>query len=269
MAKSGIPYFPLDCQLDEKFELIEAEFGLTGFAVVVKLYQRIYGQQGYYCEYTNEVALLFAKSVGLGGKVVSEIVSASIKRGIFDKKLFEKYEILTSKGIQERYFEAVSRRKSFKVKSEYLLLDCAQIPKNVDISSENVYISNENVYISKQSKEEKSRVKESKEEYAPPQAAHAHAKLQKHQYGEFKNVLLTDDEYSKLSADYQNSAELVTFLDEYIEMKGYKAKSHYLAIKKWVVNAVDERKQKSQPKPQQSSKPKTFAEIYKEGYGDE
>lgn len=35
--KSGIDYFPLDVSLDDKFELIEAEFGLTGFAVVVKL----------------------------------------------------------------------------------------------------------------------------------------------------------------------------------------------------------------------------------------
>ena len=33
MAKSGIDYFPLDVILDEKFELIEAEYGLTGFGV--------------------------------------------------------------------------------------------------------------------------------------------------------------------------------------------------------------------------------------------
>ena len=31
-------------------------------------------------------------------------------------------------------------------------------------------------------------------------------------------------------------------LDEYIEMKGYKAKNHYLAIKKWVVSAVEQNK---------------------------
>ena len=63
MAKSGLEYFPLDVVLDDKFELIEAEFGLTGFAVIVKLFQKIYGGQGYYCEWTNEVALLFAKRI--------------------------------------------------------------------------------------------------------------------------------------------------------------------------------------------------------------
>ena len=128
--KSGIDYFPLDVTLDEKFELIEAEFGLTGFGVVVKLLQRIYGGQGYYVEWTNEVALLFAKRIGLGGSVVSEIVEASIKRGIFDKDLFDKYHVLTSEGIQKRYFEAVSRRKKVEVEKAYLLLRNTQVFKN-------------------------------------------------------------------------------------------------------------------------------------------
>lgn len=157
--KSGLEYFPLDVHLDEKFDLIEAEFGLTGFSVVVKLFQRIYGGEGYYCEWTREVALLFARQVGLGGSAVSEIIEAAIKRGIFDKDLFEKYQILTSAGIQKRYFEAVVRRKQVEVKSAYLLLCNSQIPKNVYISGENVNISSKNADISKQSKVKESKVK--------------------------------------------------------------------------------------------------------------
>lgn len=160
--KSGIEYFPLDCQLDEKFELIEAEFGLTGFAVVVKLLQRIYAGQGYYCEWTNEVALLFSKKIGLGCNAVSEIVEASIRRGIFDKKLYDSCGILTSRGIQSRYLEAVSRRKKVEVKKEYLLINCDQISKSVDISSENVCRNQKNADISKQRKVKESKVKESR-----------------------------------------------------------------------------------------------------------
>lgn len=70
------------------------------------------------------------------------------------------------------------------------------------------------------------------------------AKASKHKYGEYKNVLLKDEELQALKRDYVNWEELITYLDEYIEMKGYKAKSHYLCIKKWVVNAVKERKKK-------------------------
>ena len=64
------------------------------------------------------------------------------------------------------------------------------------------------------------------------------AKASKHKYGEYKHVLLKDEELQKLQKDYSNWKELITYLDEYIEMKGYKAKNHYLAIKKWVVDAV-------------------------------
>ena len=160
--KSGIDYFPLDVALDEKFELIEAEFGLTGFGVVVKLLQKIYGGQGYYVEWTNEVALLFAKRVGLGGSVVSEIVEASVKRGIFDKTLYDKYHILTSKGIQKRYFEAVGRRKSVEVEGAYLLVNAADFSKNASISVKNVDIFPKNADISQQSKVEESRVEKSR-----------------------------------------------------------------------------------------------------------
>lgn len=161
---NGINYFPLNVHLDDKFELIEAEFGLKGFAIVVKLFQKIYGQQGYYCEWTEDVALLFGKNVGLGGDAVSEIVRAAIKRGIFDSELYDKYQILTSRGIQERYFEAVSRRKEVEVRKEYLLIKVDQTYKNVRILNENVNISSKNVNISEQKKVEESKVKEKKVE---------------------------------------------------------------------------------------------------------
>lgn len=176
MAKSGIDYFPLDVTLNAKFELIEAEFGLTGFGVVVHLLQEIYGKAGYYIEWTEEVALLFARKVGLGGSVVSEIIEASIRRGMFDKEKYDKYHVLTSKGIQERYFEAVSRRKNLEVDYNILLVDVAQILPNVYISAKNVNIFSKNADIERQSKVEKSRVEKSKEEYilcAEPQAADA------------------------------------------------------------------------------------------------
>ncbi len=163
-AKSGIDWFPLDVALDKKFELIEAEFGLTGFGVIVHLLQEIYGKEGYYIEWTEEVALLFARRCGLGGSVVSEIIEASIRRGMFDKEIYDKYHCLTSRGIQKRYFEAVSRRKILEVDFNILLVDYTQICPNVNISSKNVNILSKNVNISKQSRVEKSRVEKSRVE---------------------------------------------------------------------------------------------------------
>jgi hypothetical protein len=68
----------------------------------------------------------------------------------------------------------------------------------------------------------------------------------KHKYGEYKHVMLKDSEYEKLADEYGEPMreECITFLDEYIEMKGYKAKNHYLCIRKWVANAVKEKQKK-------------------------
>ena len=74
------------------------------------------------------------------------------------------------------------------------------------------------------------------------------AKASKHKYGEYKHVLLKDEELQKLQKDFVNWEELIKYLDEYIEMKGYKAKSHYLAIRKWVVNAVKKNKRTNNAK---------------------
>ena len=62
-------------------------------------------------------------------------------------------------------------------------------------------------------------------------------------------MLLTDDELSKLEADYGKdaTADAIRYLDEYIEMKGAKYKSHYLAMRKWVFNAVKEHKGRASP----------------------
>lgn len=87
----------------------------------------------------------------------------------------------------------------------------------------------------------------------------ATAKASKHKYGEYKHVLLKDEELQSLKKDYSNWEELINFLDEYIEMKGYKAKSHYLCIKKWVIDAV---------KKQNGYKPKKASNFEQREYGD-
>lgn len=62
----------------------------------------------------------------------------------------------------------------------------------------------------------------------------------KHTYGEYKHVRLTDKERDKLMDEFGEAETLaaIKYLDEYIEEKGYKAKSHYLSISRWVFDAV-------------------------------
>ena len=75
----------------------------------------------------------------------------------------------------------------------------------------------------------------------------ANAVQKKTACGEFKNVLLTKNEFEKLESQYPQEFEaIIDYLSSYIEMKGYKAKSHYLAIQKWVVLAYREQKKREE-----------------------
>lgn len=73
-------------------------------------------------------------------------------------------------------------------------------------------------------------------------------KPKKHKYGTQKNVLLTDDEYSKLQerfpTDYE---EKINTLSEGLALKGYKYKSHYLAVIKWAQNEKPKKAASSNP----------------------
>lgn len=64
--------------------------------------------------------------------------------------------------------------------------------------------------------------------------------------GEYQHVKLSSSEKERLYHDYGTgeTEEAIAFLDEYIEMKGTKYKSHYLAMRRWVFDAVEERKQR-------------------------
>ena len=73
-------------------------------------------------------------------------------------------------------------------------------------------------------------------------------KILKDIYGAYKNVTLSKDEMQKLinkHGEYLTN-ELVEFLSAYREDKGYKNKSDYLAIGRWVVDAVEKKDKKSE-----------------------
>lgn len=65
----------------------------------------------------------------------------------------------------------------------------------------------------------------------------------KKKYGEFQKVTLTNEEYSKLINEYgeETTHKAIEYLDSYITEKGYKSKSNYLAIRRWVIDAVSKR----------------------------
>ena len=55
----------------------------------------------------------------------------------------------------------------------------------------------------------------------------------KHKYGEYKNVLLTDEELQKLKTEYSDYEERIERLSSYVASTGKSYKSHYATIRNW------------------------------------
>ena len=159
--KKGLDYFSLDCHIDDKLKFIISCFGMKGFAIVIRIWQKIYGEEGYFAYWSQDVALMFAFENGCGVNVVNEVVESCLNRDIFSREMFDKHGILTSKGIQKRYLEATKRRENSKIEDRYLLLNAPKKSKKQVNANNNPIIAD-----SKYTKE--SKVNKNKYIYAFP-----------------------------------------------------------------------------------------------------
>jgi len=148
--KQGLDYFPMDVTTDDKFELIEAKHGLVGFGIIIKLFQRIY-KEGYYLKWNEEIALIFKKKINVDINLVNVVINDAIVYNIFGKSCFNKFKILTSTGIQKRYFTACERRKGVELIKKYIIVDINAI----NVNNNEVNVSNK---YTKKSKGEESKV---------------------------------------------------------------------------------------------------------------
>lgn len=111
--EKGLKYYPFDVDFfnDEKIEAISGEFGIKGEIVAVRLLCAIY-RNGYFIEWSDLYKMKFLRNLpGISSDLLDTIILRLVKWGFFDKDLFNSAKVLTSRGIQRRYFEAIRRRK--------------------------------------------------------------------------------------------------------------------------------------------------------------
>ena len=146
--KKGIDYsgwsvsiFDNDTKIDK---LLDAQ-GWIGFGIYFYLCQRAYGGEGYFYKWCYDDCASTSRKMGggIGAGTVKETVDYCLQIGLFDKGLFDRWEVLTSRGIQRRYWEVVKERDVRSVISDYWLLrdeECKgliKIPLNPDFPERN------------------------------------------------------------------------------------------------------------------------------------
>lgn len=111
--KAGLDYFPFDVDFfsDEKVVCIAGEFGTKGELTIIKLLCAIY-RNGYFTLWNDALKYKLKREIdGASGDLLDKIVHTLVRRGFFDESLFISDSVLTSEGIQRRYFEATKFRQ--------------------------------------------------------------------------------------------------------------------------------------------------------------
>jgi len=123
MKRNGIDFFPFPSTNNTALRLLEAEFKLKGVAIYVKLLQKIFAEEGYFYKVTDDVVLLLKQEFNLAttDRTIQVLIQKCVERDIFDKKMFENFQILTSEEIQKEYLNAVRKRKHLNLIEEYLM----------------------------------------------------------------------------------------------------------------------------------------------------
>lgn len=126
--KQGLDYagwsvnmFDGDTKIDK---LLEAQ-GWVGFGIYFYLCQMAYKFDGYFYRWSYGDSVTTARRMGGGvrSETVNQTVGLCLQIGLFDKRLFDRDGILTSRGIQRRFCAAIQKRRRKVVIKDYWLLD--------------------------------------------------------------------------------------------------------------------------------------------------
>lgn len=102
--KIGLDYFPFDIDFfqDLKIRKLIKYQGGKAVTVYALLLCNIY-KQGYYMRWDEELPFIVSEQTGFEEAYIREVIKCCLVVGLFSKELYESENILTSKGIQERY----------------------------------------------------------------------------------------------------------------------------------------------------------------------
>ena len=113
--RTGLDYFPKDVGFSEDLKIRKLVHSCDniGELLVDDIYCHIY-KNFYFVEYDNDFKFILAEKRKIAISVVEKVVSRALELDIFDKELFDNYNILTSNGIQKRVYNVLHKHR-FKV----------------------------------------------------------------------------------------------------------------------------------------------------------
>lgn len=226
--KQWLDYFSMDSEKDIKLKLLKWKYWVLWFWMYIELLQYIY-KQNFYCKRDDDNMLLFCAETWLSETLTNEMLTFMLEKWLFNKELFEKYWILTSRWIQKRYIEWTKRRNWIEIVISYWLLGDLEEWKYKllhTLNEEKHTLTEELCVKSTQTKLNYTKLKEIKEKETKEDEQDSIS-------FSFWKVKMKMVEYEKLVETYWKSIvdSIIEDLDIYIvNWKWWRYKDHYRAV---------------------------------------
>jgi hypothetical protein len=222
-----------DAATDAKIKKLIRKHGANGYAVYFHCLELIAGDISetnitFELEHDAEIIADDLRITGdtskSGVDIVNEIVAYIVALGLFECSANRIFCFKMLKRIDSSMLSANSKMRKLITDAK---MNCEKVMTKSCISHDQVMLEETRLDYTRL---EETRLDKPTRKREPKQT-----------YGDYFNVLLSDTEYDKLVADYGLTKTLaaIKYFSEKKEMKGYKYKSDYLAMRSWAFDAID------------------------------
>jgi len=238
--KQTADYFPHMANASEGKTLfiIQSRFQNDGYACWFKILELLASSEGHYFDYSkpSDWQFLLAKT-GVSADTLREILELLADLEAIDQELYRHHILWVQKFVEN--LSILYRRRKI------------DFPSKPGVSADINGISADINGISAR------RKPQSKVKYSILDTPPISPPNDKKAYGEFKNVLLSDEEHQKLRDRFNHqTTELIERLSSYLASTGKRYKSHYATILSWTQR--DDKERKSGKTKHSRELPKTY-----------
>lgn len=233
--KDKADYFPHDANATsgDTLTILQGKYGNDGYAFWFKLLEKLTATEGHYLDLRNTAKWeLFTVKMGVTAEISAEIMDFLVELDAIDEELWQR-KMVWCQNLVDNLSEVYKNRRR-------------ELPQKPIITDKKPISTGKKGIITPEIPQ--SRVEESRVKYK---------ENNKRKYGEFQNVLLTDEEKQKLEDRFnKQTAVLIERLSTYLESTGKRYKSHYATILSWVQR--DDKEAKSGKTKHSRDLPETY-----------
>ena len=165
--REGLLYFPFDVDFfsDKKIKILKARYGVKGVSLYIYLLCEVY-KNGYYVKLDEDYEYLISGELNMSAEEIKQVMRFLLERSLFDYKLFQSDNVITSLGIQRRFQEAVKNlaKRSPRIINKFWLLSEEETQSFIKVTHFQNYAEHNDSYdIHNANKSEHNGTKEKKE----------------------------------------------------------------------------------------------------------